>query len=313
MHKIYITAVCSLIMLLTACSKEDVRVSLPEGSVSFQQVDGKDTLQMPVSILKDSTTVIEFKAELTGITSGDEHWVNFAVDSTKLNDYRSKYGAATLLPASSYLFYKPVTRITANGKVSEPAVLNIAAQTKLMEYTTYVLPIVIKSVDGNEDAAPGKVFYYVFKTGKPLFINKIGWTIAGFSSQFNTFVATNLLDNNTTTTYWTSNITQTMPQWVAINFNREVTFTALTYSLPSALVYPAQGGYPTSIKIETSMNGTTWVDRGTFAGNINAANKKQTLDVGLTTARYLRFTSLAAIKYANTYDAIFISDISLVP
>ncbi len=311
MRKLYISAVCSLMVLLAACSKEEVRVSLPEGSVSFQQNGGKDTLQMPVSILKDSLTVLELKVDLKGTTSSQEHWVNLAIDSTKLNEYRSKYGSATLLPASAYLFYKPTMRIAANGTMSEPAVLNIGAQTKLMEYTTYVLPIVIKSVDGNLDAAPGKVFYYVFKTGKPLFINKVGWAIAGFSSQFNAFVATNLLDNNTTTTYWTSNITQTMPQWVSINFNRDVTFTGVTFSLPTALIFPTQGGYPTSIKIETSMNGTTWVDKGTFAGNI--VNKTQTLNTGITTARYLRFTCLAAIKYANTYDAIFISDISLVP
>lgn len=311
MRKLYISAVCSLIVLLTACSKEDVRVSLPEGSVSFQQNNGKDTLQLPVSILKDTTTVLELKVDLKGTTSSQEHWVNLAVDSTKLNEYRSKYGSATLLPASAYLFYKPTMRIAANGTMSEPAVLNLGAQTKLMEYTTYVLPIVIKSVDGNPDAAPDQVFYYVFKTGRPLFINKVGWTIAAFSSNFNTFVATNLLDNNTTTTYWTSNITQTMPQWVSISFNRDVTFTGVTFSLPTALVYPTQGGYPTSIQIETSMNGTTWVNKGVFAGNI--VNKTQLLDVGLTTARYLRFTCLAAIKYSNTYDAIFISDISLVP
>ncbi|RZM27673.1 MAG: DUF1735 domain-containing protein [Pedobacter sp.] len=300
-------------VLLAACSKEEVRVSLPEGSVSFQQNGGKDTLQMPVSILKDSLTILELKVDLKGTTSSQEHWVNLAIDSTKLNEYRSKYGSATLLPASSYLFYKPTMRISANGSVSEPAVLNIGTQTKLMEYTTYVLPVVIKSVDGNADAAPDEVFFYVFKTGKPLFINKVGWAIAAFSSNFNTFVAANLIDANATGTYWASNITQTMPQSATINFNREVTFSAVNYTLPAILVYPTQGGYPTSIKIETSMNGTTWVDKGTFAGNINAADKKQTLNTGVTTARYLRFTSLAAIKYANTYDAIFISDISLVP
>ena len=172
--------------------------------------------------------------------------------------------------------------------------------------------MVIQSVDGNPDGATGKrVVYFVFKTGKPLFVNKTGWTIAGFSSVNGTSVAANLIDNNEATTYWGSNISQQMPQWVSINFNREVTFVSLNYYLPTVLKYPTLGGYPTSIRIETSMDGTNWVDKGTFAGNIN--NNMQTLDVGLTTARYLRFTALAAVKYSSAYDAVFISGISLIP
>lgn len=311
MRNLYIAAVLSLIVLMTSCSKEDVRVELPEGSVSFQRSNGKDTLQMPISILKDSLMVLELKVNLKDRSTSQSHWVSLAVDTTKINEYRSKYGAATLFPAGSYLFYKPTVQVLADGNMVEPALLNIGAQTKLIEYTTYVLPIVIKSVDGNEDAAMDEVIYYVFKTGKPLFINKVGWTISEYSSHFNNFVPANLIDNNITTTYWASNITQQMPQWVTINFNREVTFTGLTYSIPTNLVYPTQGGYPTSIKIETSMNGTTWVEKGVFAGNL--VNRTQKLDLGITTARYLRFTSTASIKYANLYDAIFISDISLVP
>ncbi|WP_285010212.1 BT_3987 domain-containing protein [Pedobacter faecalis] len=311
MRNLYIAAVCSLIVLLTACSKENAKMTLPEGSVSFHLPNGKDTVQMPVSILKDTTTVLELKATLGSPSSG-EHWVTFAVDSTKLNEYRSKYGAATLLPATSYLLYKNNARISANGTVSEAGVLNIGAQTKLTEYTTYVLPLVIKSVDGKEDASAGEVFYYVFKTGKPLFVNKTGWTIAAFSSQNSTAnAATAVLDANNTTTYWTSNIQQQMPQFVSINFNREVTFHAVVYYLPNALVYPTQGGYPTSIQIETSMNGTAWVNKGIYAGNI--VNKMQTIEIGETTARFMRFTVLAAVKYSNVYDAIFISGISLVP
>ncbi|MBS1566241.1 MAG: discoidin domain-containing protein, partial [Bacteroidetes bacterium] len=88
-------------------------------------------------------------------------------------------------------------------------------------------------------------------------------------------------------------------------------FTALNYYLPTALKYPTLGGYPTSILIETSLDGATWTNKGTYAGNIN--NNMQTLAVGQTTARYVRFTGLACVKYSATYDAIFISEISLIP
>src|SRR5690606_36428125 len=126
-----------------------------------------------------------------------------------------------------------------------------------------------------------------------------------YSSHFNAFIPTNVLDGDNANTYWTSNITQQMPQWITINFNGEIIFNAVNYHLPPLLGYPAQGGYPTSIKIETSMDGAQWSDRGTFTGNIK--DNMQTLELGETVARYLRFTSLASVKYAAVYDAIFIS------
>ena len=312
MFKTKIILFCSLMLLLTACSKEDAPETLPESSVTFQLAAGKDTLEMPVSILKDSLILLELKATLTAATSSDDHWVEFAVDTTKITEYRNRFGNALVLPASAYLFQKQMTRIPAGSTISESAELNIGQQTKLTEYSTYVLPVVIKSVDGKpEGPASSRVIYYVFKTGKPLFLNKTGWTIEDFSSQTGTFAPTTLLDANNLTTYWASNIQQQMPQWVTINFNREVTFLSLNYYIPTALRYPTLGGYPTSIKIETSMDGIVWTDKGTYASDI--ANNMQSIPTGPTTARYLRFTALAAVKYASAYDAVFISGISLVP
>ncbi|TDQ07494.1 BT_3987 domain-containing protein [Pedobacter metabolipauper] len=316
MRKINIITICSLIVLLMGCSKENDLVSLPDGSVSFAQAAGSDTIEMPVSILLDNTLVLEIKAALSGSASSDKHHVTFAVDTTKILEYRAKYGAALLPPSTSYLFFKPTVVIPAGASVSEAAQLNIGQQTKLTEYSTYVLPVVIKSVDGKiEGAATSRVIYYVFKTGKPLFVNKTGWAIVGQSSVNGTQVAANLLDANNLTTYWGTTITATMPQWVTINFNREVSFIAVNYYLPTLLKYPTLGGYPKTIQIETSMNGTTWVNKGVFPGNI-AADGSQSIDVGATTARYLRFTVLSSEKYisgASLYEAIFISGISLVP
>ena len=302
----------SLLVLITACNKDNAPAPLPDSSVSFQQAADKDSLEMPLSILKDSAVVTVLKAVLSGNISSEDHWVNFAIDTTKLAAFRARYGDALLLPSSSYFFYKPLVRIPASASVSEPAQLNVGQQTKLKEYTTYVLPVVIQSVDGKiEGAASSRTLYLVFKTGKPLFISKEGWTIAAFSSSYNASVPANLIDNDDLNTYWASNITAQMPQWVTINFNKEVTYTSLNYYLPPILRYPASGGYPTSIQIETSMDGTNWVSKGVFKGQIE--NNMQTIPTGLTTGRYLRFTSLAAVKYASAYEAIFISGISLVP
>jgi Domain of unknown function (DUF1735)/F5/8 type C domain len=302
----------SLLVLITACSKDNAPAPLPDSSVSFLQAADKDSLEMPLSILKDSAVVTVLKAVLSGSTASADHWVNFAIDTTKLAAFRTRYGNAILLPSSSYFFYKPLVRIAAGTSVSEPAQLNVGQQTKLKEYTTYVLPVVIQSVDGQiEGAAASRILYLVFKTGKPLFISKEGWTIADFSSSYNASVPANLIDNDDLNTYWASNITAKMPQWVTISFNKEVTYTSLNYYLPPLLRYPANGGYPTSIQIETSMDGTNWVSKGVFKGQIE--NNMQTINTGLTTGRYLRFTSLASVKYASAYEAIFISGISLVP
>lgn len=302
----------SAVLLLTACHKDSKAPALPDGSVTFEQAAGKDTLSMPLSVLSDSVIVIGLKSILTDKPSSADHWVNFAVDTTKINAFRSTYGDAVLLPYTSYLFYKQLTKIPAGALISDSAQINIVQETLLKPYTTYVLPIVIQSVDGKlEGAASSRVLYLVFKTGKPLFISKDGWTIAGYSSNYTTFLPANILDANTTTTYWTSNITLAMPQWIAINFGSKITFSAVKYSVPTLLKYPTLGGYPTSIQIETSMDGTNWVSNGIFAGNI--ANNTQTINTGLLTAGYLRFTALACVKYSNTYNCIFISDISLVP
>lgn len=316
MRNTYIAILCSFVILLTACSKDDNNnkpAPLPDGSISFNFAAGKDTIQMPLSILSDSTIVLGIKAALSA-ASGTDHWVNFAIDTTKIAAFRATYGSAMLMPVSSYLFYKPMTKIAAGASLSDSAQLNIGQQTRLAEYSTYVLPVVIQSVDGNtEGAATRRTIYFVFKTGKPLFINRTGWTIESVSSTQGSFAAANLIDNNDLTTYWANSITQTMPQWVSINFNRTIIFTGVNYFLPNLLVYPTQGGYPTSIKIETSMDGTAWTDRGTYAGNINVPTRSQTLPTGEITARYLRFTILACVKYANAYDAVFLGGISLVP
>lgn len=312
MYKTYITIFFALTLLLTACRKDDAPAALANGSVSIEVVAGKDTVERSISILSDTATVIGLTATLSGSPSSSDHYVNFGIDTTKIVAYRKLYGDALLLPSTSYYFYKPQVRIPAGSLVSEQGSLNLILQTKLLGYSTYVLPVVIKDVDGlTEGTQTTRVIYYVFKTGRPAVIDKIGWTISSFSSFNGTFVAANVIDDNNLTTYWTSNISGLMPQSIAINFNKNVTFSAVNYYVPAALAYPKNGGYPTSILIETSLDGITWVNRGTYTGNI--VNNMQTLNTGVITAKYLRFTSLASVKYLSTYSVIFISGISLMP
>lgn len=309
-HLLYTISIC---IAFTACTKEEkIPATLPDGSVSFQLNTNADTLEVPVSILKDSTIVLGIQATLSAKAADAVHLVKFAIDTTAISSYQEAYGKALLLPSNCYFFYKTTTQIAAGATQSDSAELNINQQTQLKPYTTYVLPVIIQSVDGNtEGAGTDKVCYYVFKTGPAGAISKQGWSITAYSSASGSNLPTKLIDDNELTTYWTTNITQTMPQWVIINFGSDLTFSAVNYYLPTVLKYPTLGGYPTSVKIETSMDGTTWDVKGTYEGNI--ANNMQTLHTGITTARYLRFTVLSSVIYSSTYNIVSISGIKLLP
>jgi len=309
-NKIIRLLFCLLIVLATACTKNET--PLPDNSISIQGFSTKDTLVTPLPVKRDSLFVMGLTSKLSGVTSSVDHWVSFSVDSTKIDAYRAKYGDAILLPSQSYFFYKSTCKIAANTTLSDSVQINIIKETNLKGYSTYVLPIIIQSVDGKtENSIGNQTLYIVFKTGKPAFILRDGWTIQSVSSYYSTFLSTKAIDADDANTYWTTSLTLPMPQWIVINFNSSQTFSAVNYFVPPLLKYPTLGGYPTSIQIETSMDGTTWVNKGIFAGNI--VNNTQTLNVGLTTAKYLRFTSLASVKYSNTYTAIFISGIGLIP
>lgn len=299
-------------VLLTACSKDKEIATLPDASVSFDMPAGKDSLQMELTITDNVAIVFDIKAALLGAISSDDHYVSFAVDTTKIAEFRARYEDALLLPAASYLFYKPNAVISAGSSVSDAAQLNIGRQKRLRGFTTYVLPVVIKSVDGKiEGPATSRVVYYVFKTGPALEIPRDGWAIAAYSSQNSSAVpVTAVKDENDGTSYWLTSTAGKMPQYVTINLNDEYTFYGVKYFYPTILPYPSSGGHPTSIQIETSMDGTTWMDKGVFAGNL--VNYEQTLDIGETTARYLRFTVLAATTYSNL-TVVFVSGIALMP
>jgi len=117
MRKLNLIAICSLIIVLMACTKEDTLVALPDGSISFDQPAGTDVVEMPVSILLDGTTVLEMKAALTGNTSTNDHYVTFAVDTTKIASYKAKYGLRHCFQQVPIFFINPFRfygRVPAN-------------------------------------------------------------------------------------------------------------------------------------------------------------------------------------------------------
>ncbi len=318
--KLKILALFTAALFFLACKEDESgRAILPEGSVTFDLPATQDVVERDLNIKAISVISTDMKAVLSGAVSSDVHYVTFATDTTKIAAYRQKYGSsALLLPTRSYLFYKPTVAIAAGNSVSEPAVLNLGFQTTLRPYSTYVLPIAITSIDGKiQDPKTRRIVYYVFKTREPLYVDHTGFTplTVTASSVNGTNVANRVADGNTLGTYWLSNINQSLPQWVNIDFKRELTFSGLDVFHASAINYAVSGSDPTSARVETSADGVVWVDRGTYTINVRNTEKKQTVVFpAAATGRYLRFTVLTANSYisgANSYDIGVIGEILL--
>jgi len=300
-YKINLLAICTAVLLFIACKKDKaVRQALPEGSVTFDVPASTEVVARDFDIRNVSVVSVEMKAALAGTSSSDVHYVTFAPDTTKIAEYRQKYGSnALLLPTKSYLYYKPTVAIPAGSNLSEAAILNLSFQTTLQPFSTYVLPLTITSIDGvAQDPKTRKVIYYVFNTKEPRHISHAGYTpTATASSELGVNVASRAIDANTGGTFWASSNTVPLPQFLTIDYGREVTFPGLDYFFPTTLT-AANGAQTTSAKVETSTDNINWTDKGTYAIDVNNAAKMHTIMLpSVTTARYLRFTILAANPY----------------
>lgn len=308
-YKLNLLAICTLVLLLMACKKNDTGGKvLSEGSVTFDLPTSANVVSRDLNIKDNAFITIEMKAKLVGDASSDVHYVKFIADTTKIADYRAKYGiGALLLPTSSYLYYKTIVPIAAGNTVSEPGVLNFNVSTSLKARSTYVLPLAIASIDGQpQDPGTRSVVYYVFNTGDALYVDHTGFTLtATASSTLGTNTPAKAIDATTGTTFWASSNTVPLPQWLNIDFARNVTFTGFDYFFPTTLT-TANGGLTTSAKVETSLDNITWVDKGTYAVNVNNTARVQTINMpSLTTARYLRFTILTANPYVASATVIY--------
>ncbi|MRG44394.1 DUF1735 domain-containing protein [Chitinophaga sp. SYP-B3965] len=293
---------CWMLVILASCSKDNDKVVIPAGSISFARLQVSDTILLNLPVENDSVAIVNINAIANAPIAGD-HNVTFAVDNEKLTEYKAKYGEALLLPANSWHFYQPSCNI--GGPASE---INIVQGTKLKSLTTYVLPIVIQSVDGIEgDAAKDQTLFIVVKTGRSSVISKAGWKIQSVSSEDLFNPARNLLDDDVNSLWSTED---GIPQHVVLDLDGTIDFSAVTYRTPAPF-YTQQGGYVKQLKIEISMDGLNWEDKGTYGGQTSDA--KQVVATGNCTARYLKFTILSIEPFFGAYNIALIGDIGLMP
>ncbi len=318
-YKLNLLAICTIVILLSACKKNEPNPeTLADGRVTFDLPTSTDVVLIsPQYDIKTTRLVtLEMKTALQGDVSSDAHYITVAPDTAKIAEYRTKYGStAVLLPTTSYLLYKSNITIAAGSNLSDAAVLNLGFQKTLKKFTTYVLPVAITTIDGvAQDPRSRKVVYYVLTTGDGLYLDNTGFTLTATASSVNgANSAANAVDANLLGTYWLSNITQALPQWLNIDLKRDVTFSGLEYYFPTAVAYATVGGNTTSVQIETSSDNVIWANKGTYAVDVKNTDRMSIINLASpVTARYVRINVLAAAPYVSggvTYSVCFVGGI----
>lgn len=302
-----------LVIVLSAavasCKKNKNEVAIPAGQVYIAQAAASDTLPQKVSSAQDSVFIIKLQAAVHSTISGN-HTVVFAVDTSQMVAYRAKYGNAQTLPLVNYNFPFFVSTINGGETTGTSTQLNIVQETRLQPATTYVLPVIIKTVDGQAPGQPGtgQVTYILIKTapidyGVP--IDKTGWSVVSFSSQYTGYDAANVVGTGTTNFWWAFGVA--MPQYVTIDMAQQHRLKAVTFYNSD---YYAFGNNPTQIQIELSLDGNTWTNMGSnFQGGTPGTTIHKLLMKPITQARYIRFTVLQSTLYFAYYSGVTVADI----
>lgn len=303
---------CIVAVVTVSCKKNTDMPLLAPGAAYINEAVNTDTAKtIKMSTDKDSLFTVKLEVAVKAAASGT-HNVVLGVDTSKMAAYRAKYGNASVLPSSSYFIPFANCQIPAGATKSNSAEINILSQSLLRPLTTYVLPVVIKNVDGQvpETIGQGQIIYLVFKTtgvdyGTP--INKAGWSIATYSATYSAAIypATAVLDNKPGT-QWVTPLTTPMPQYITIDMAQTYNLKAVTYQEWTSF---AAGANPTQIKVELSTDGNNWLNMGTFTDTAPGTSVKNLPMKPVTPARYIRFTVLQASIYASIYTPVAIAEI----
>lgn len=304
---------CIVAIATISCKKSQVEPLLAPEGVYIKDALNTDTAKtVRLSTTKDSLITIKLVAAIAQAAGSGSHTVAFGVDTSQMAAYRAKYGNALVLPASSYFIPFTSCNIAAGATESNTAEINIVTATSLRPSTNYVLPVVIKSVDGQSPGKIGKgqIIYLLFRAtgidyGIP--ISKTSWSIVSYSSTYSISVypATYVLDNKPGT-QWVSNLTGSMPQYVTIDMGQSYNLKTVTYQNWASF---AAGANPTQIMIELSTDGNSWVNAGTYTDTAPGTAVKNLKLNTVTPARYIRFTVLKASVYASIYTPVAIAEI----
>ena len=289
---------------IVSCKKTQEASLLAPGAVYIKEALNTDTLSASINKLsnvKDSIVTVKLQASVKQAAGSGTHTVVFGVDTSEMAAYRAKYGNIPILPASSYFIPFDSGNIAVGTTTSSSAEINIVSETPLLTGVTYVLPIVIKNVDGQatETTGQGQVIYLLIKIagidrGTP--INKALWKVVSYSSELAAADGPQYVLDNNPVTAWVSITTGTMPQYVTLDMGQNYNLKMVTYQDWASA---AAGAAPTQLMIELSTDGSNWTNMGTFTDTAPGTALKYLAMNPVTTARYIRFTVLQVTKLGN--------------
>ncbi|MDR3253335.1 MAG: discoidin domain-containing protein [Tannerella sp.] len=161
------------------------------------------------------------------------------------------------LPEGTYSFDKTSLTIANGSNASDIAKLSIKTRSINLAFE-YILPVTVKSVSGsdlplNEDL---KTIYLVFQGNVDENPDIQNWTAVDASSVWQAgYEVAKVFDDNADT-YWHSDLTG-LPQWFSVDMKGYKRVSGFTWRNRKET---NQLSIPKHIKIETSMDGTTWTE-----------------------------------------------------
>lgn len=113
-----------------------------------------------------------------------------------------------------------------------------------------------------------------------------GYTVGGYNC-----VASNLIDGDTSTYYWSSD-SQTVGMYARVDLGAEVRFDAVQVSSP------AHGDYCTKANVQVSSDGRTWTTIGTYTGSRSTAvTSTYEVPASVESFRYIQVVITTARSY----------------
>ena len=311
-------SICLLSTLLyVGCQK--AKVDLPDQPLSdFEKIYMPQAVNNPVKrtlIISDTPQTVIYGANYGGQDyPSQDIQISFAINQALVDSFNlannTNYKA---LPVNSFTFTNASAVIQKGSLSTEPLEIkiNTGGQNAIDVLTDYLLPVSISeaklpagNINVNEDL---RTTYYLVKAQPNLAdypeYDRSLWTIAGFSSEEpaeaqwgNGGQALHTLDDNTGT-FWHSqwaNGTPGPPHHIIVNMGETKTIHGLWFIARQN----DQGGKPKDVKVQVSMDGTSWADAGGFILENNKTKQKQFLS-GFKAAKYFK------VIFTSSYDEVY--------
>ncbi|KAA8479177.1 F5/8 type C domain-containing protein [Arcticibacter tournemirensis] len=258
--------------------------------------------------MADSVYHITYGASFGGYGKANQDIeVTFEIDPSKADLFNVKNGTSyPLLPQDSYEFSQTSALIKKGTISTEPLNVKVNPFEKLELFKQYILPITIKSVSSgialNESLTTA---YYLVQPSLDFAdfpdFNRSKWSVVDVSTEepaegeVNGGLGIHIIDNKTST-FWHSKWDggeAPLPHWFIVDMGESHLLRGLSFIGRQS----SNNGKPASVKVETSIDRTSWKEAGVL--NLQNTNSQQKFFLSsFNESRYIRITILST--HGNT-------------